>query len=176
MSIEDFLWETKFDYDYGKTGPLWALTKWASQKSLFEVVDALISVSNLMMFSSCFDFSKEVEYEERIDYSDVAGVLPVEERRFLGAQQLLLISMFKMNKKLRGTRFTSLQLSLKILKCNSCIRVELYDYGNSYKAKSSQCDRWQCLRLKLQSLLVGFPKFLNGGPSWSSSDFFRGAT
>ena len=42
-------------------------------KSLFEIVDALISVSILMMSSSCFDFSKEVESEERIDCSDFGG-------------------------------------------------------------------------------------------------------
>ena len=35
-------------------------------------MDALIFVSILMIFSSCFDFCKEVEYEERIDCSDFA--------------------------------------------------------------------------------------------------------
>ena len=86
------------------------------RKSLFEIVDALISVSILMMSSSCFDFSKEVESEERIDCSDfgrVWGVFAVEEGRFLGAEQLMLITLFIMNKKLRGIRFISLQLSLK---------------------------------------------------------------
>ena len=69
-----------------------------------------------MMSSSCFDFSKEVESEERIDCSDfgrVWGVFAVEEGRFLGAEQLMLITLFIMNKKLRGIRFISLQLSLK---------------------------------------------------------------
>ena len=66
------------------------------------------------MFSSCFDFSKEVESEERIDCSDFGGgVFAVEEGRFLGAEQLMLIALFNMNKKLRGIRFISLQLSLK---------------------------------------------------------------
>ena len=41
-------------------------------------------------------------------------VLPVEEGRFLGVKQLMLIALFNKNKKLIGRRFISLQLSLRI--------------------------------------------------------------
>lgn len=52
------------------------------------MVDALISVSNLMMFSSCFEFFKEVEYEERIDYSDFVGGFAYGGKEILGCSTI----------------------------------------------------------------------------------------
>ena len=50
-------------------------------------------------FGICIEFSKDLESEERIDCSDL------EEGRLLGSQQLMLIALFKSNKKPKGRMF-----------------------------------------------------------------------